>query len=468
MISGRCIADLVGMIRKDKMSLDVYDVKVWPPGGEGVPLMTPVELTLQDGDLCCQIRLLETSIVPEPLGSLFGKLSASPRMMSADQCYRISGTTSDGTDVALEEVWPQAVSTTTTMGAGSTHLFHFNKIHLPARGMDAQDVDQILEQLRQLDVPSTPSVSTTEPKEPPNEELIAIIPGVELLIFSHGTESKLSHPYHGETSSSKFCCLMGEVLGGTFCLEGKDGDLWVFYRRNVLENDLASPPTRQVFSGILDAVGFMHACQPWPYFLEHRVHHRVTERWVSSCKQCQKDTLTPMSKVRLDISCEARELFLNVAEFFAKESKDADLFKKSLWLMREACRDGMPFEIRLITLCSVIEGLIHHFEKTLLSAEDNKLTRREKWSVIMNRLGLPWEGTFDAVYEKWDFFRHPLAHGFQKREGSSGELTFQAYSRITGAIYLLMASRMGYTGAMDSSVMEGGLTISIVDQCEKR
>jgi len=40
-------------------------------------------------------------------------------------------------------------------------------------------------------------------------------------------------------------------------------------------------------------------------------------------------------------------------------------------------------------------------------------------------------------------------------------MTIEAYSRISAAIYLLMASRMSYRGAIDSSVMEDGPTISI-------
>jgi len=163
----------------------------------------------------------------------------------------------------------------------------------------------------------------------------------------HGTESKLSHPYFGETTSSKCCCFTSEVFGGTFCLEARDGDLWVFYCREIPEGEPIAPSARQIFSGILDAVGFMNACCPWPYYLEHRQDYMVKERWLDATKDCNRDALPPMSKGRLHFGADAQTLFRQAAEFFSGKTEESELFTRSLWLMREACRKGMPFEIRL-------------------------------------------------------------------------------------------------------------------------
>jgi hypothetical protein len=461
MISGRDISDLAETILRGVLSEDLHDVIVWPPSGDGIPLAAPVEITLHEGKLCCRIRLFENSPIPELLGPLLGNANMKTGVIEMEACYRITGTTAEGTEIELENVWPGPMLTNTTVGASSTRHFHFNRLKLPPRGYDTQSTAQIMELLGAHEAPASAVAQEPEPRKPPMEEFAAIIPGVKLLLRPHGTQSKLIHPYHGEATSSKCCCLIGEACEGTFCLEDKDGDLWVFYRRQIFEGEPTAPSARQVFSGILDAVGFMNVCCPWPYYLEHRRDHRVIERWLAATKDCIRDTLPPMSKGRLHFGAEAQTLFRQAAEFFSGKTEEAELFTRSLWLIREACQKGMPLEIRLITLCSVIEGLIHHFENTLLSAEEKQMNRREKWQAITSGLSLPWTGVFDIAFERWDFFRHPLAHGFQRRTDATGEMTFQAYSRITAAIYLLMASRMGYRGAIDSSVMEDGRTISI-------
>jgi hypothetical protein len=65
----------------------------------------------------------------------------------------------------------------------------------------------------------------------------------------------------------------------------------------------------------------------------------------------------------------------------------------------------------------------------------------------------PW---FKPVVESYNTFRGHLAHGFdpdpQTRE--FGE-ELNAYSRISAAIYILMAKQMGFAGKLERSQLEG-------------
>ncbi len=60
-------------------------------------------------------------------------------------------------------------------------------------------------------------------------------------------------------------------------------------------------------------------------------------------------------------------------------------------------------------------------------------------------------------------YRNKLAHGFDPHPESekSPDLVFKAYSRITAGIYILMAKRMGFAGALWRSKLEGDAVISL-------
>ncbi len=464
MITGRDISDLADEIRKGTLAVDLDSVTVTPPNGDAITLPFPVEVTLGEDDLTCLIRVRDKSQVPLELLPMFEGHMGGTQIMGVETCYRISGSSPEGTMLELENVWPRAVQTNTTMGAGSTHHFHFNRINLLAKGWDAQNYDDIQRQLESVSTGLKPELSETKRKEPANEELFAILPGAELLIRPHGTTSETIHPFLGKTTSSKSNCFQGEILGGTFCLEERDGDLLVFYWREIsLASD--SLTARQIFSGILEAIGFTHGCQPWPFYLEHRCDYRVVERWVTKCRSSQRSALLPMSKARLHFESDAQQLFCKAAEFFARKDEKAKVFTRALWLLREGTRDGMPNEIRLITLCSLLEGLIHRLEDRFFTKDERKkIVRREKWKTIMERLSLPWDAAFSAVYESWDFYRHPLAHGFQEKTGDNVVSSMQAYSRMTAAIYILMAQEIGFRGTMERSVFEGNGEVDLSKQ----
>jgi len=85
--------------------------------------------------------------------------------------------------------------------------------------------------------------------------------------------------------------------------------------------------------------------------------------------------------------------------------------------------------------------------------------RSELWQKTVERLRLDWTGLFESVHESWNIFRNPLAHGFREEPEHSSETMFNAYSRISGAIYILLARDIGYSGAMAASILENKTTL---------
>jgi hypothetical protein len=91
-----------------------------------------------------------------------------------------------------------------------------------------------------------------------------------------------------------------KFLRGTFCLEDKDGDVRIFYRRETAPATEGTVPASRVMSGLLDALKFTHSCQPWPYYYERQENDRIVERWVGSSDACHRDTLKPFSQFDLE------------------------------------------------------------------------------------------------------------------------------------------------------------------------
>lgn len=321
---------------------------------------------------------------------------------------------------------------------------------------DSHEVDEAVRMGREAD-------GQTECEHPVRDWFLAVVPGVKLLIKREGTSTVKQHPFYGELKSSSRCCFVGEVRDGEFCLENDRDDLRVIYRREVQGASLEE--ARRIFDGLLEAVGFTHGCHAWPAYFSHSRHSEVVEQWVKPVHKLQKDPLLPMTKSRMFISEDARNLFTMAATFFASEGETIRYYKRSLWLMRSACEKNMPFPVRLITLCSIIEGVLKRFSPRNNGEIDPANLRvgdANSWRSLVGHAGLSW-GDFENVYESHRAIRNQLAHGFDpsSEQLENGE-EFNAYSRITGAIYILMAKRMGFTGHIERSQLEGNELVDLL------
>ena len=447
------IDDLIKSFRSGETRIDLDHAELLLPDSGPVTLSVPVFITVRDRRLLLHLRESAPHQLPPAALSAFAK-GTSGTVITSTEFLSINALTEQGLPVRLAEINPlfsRSPSSFVNGGGAVTHReIRFHRLSLLPIGLTPAE--------RRAENIAVGVIKPDQPSgfpEDAEESFSALIPAVKLKLFNSGITTTTKHPYHRrEGFSGNTACYTGTILNGEFCLEQTDsGDLAVSFRRS--SRTTGPTPSLQKISGaFMAAVGLLHSCNPWPYYYNQWHERRLVERWLKAPADCQRDCIEP---VRLFIHDENAELFFKTAvTFFASEEADVEYYRQTLWLMREACRKGVPMEIRLLTLCSVLEGL----HKRNFSAGNSK---RERWQNSFAKAGVPWNTHFDAMFDSWEDYRNKLAHGFDPHpaDEQSPDLVFNAYSRITAGIYILMAKRMGFTGTLWRSKLEGDVTISL-------
>jgi hypothetical protein len=119
----------------------------------------------------------------------------------------------------------------------------------------------------------------------------------------------------------------------------------------------------------------------------------------------------------------------------------------------------MAFEIRVLTLCSVLEGLVKEHAGGSLGSN------LDPWKRAVANLCLDWDGWFEKVFQSWKDYRNKLAHGFDVLPSATNPIDIaHVYSRIFAAIYVIMARQMGYTGKLEASMLENRDAIVLAEK----
>ncbi|MDQ8195466.1 hypothetical protein QEH59_13605 [Coraliomargarita sp. SDUM461004] len=449
------ISDIRQQVQAGTLRLDLDYVHVRSQTGEWHHLVFPCWISTEDGQLLFHFRAGQRNAVSPEIAQLFDlSFGGGLVTVGSSDWLEVSARTATGVHVLLRSVSPvphQTYSPNMVLSAA----FDFGRIELPLSNMGQLSLPEVDQYLAGT-LESEEERDQIAVNRPIRDWFQAVIPGVKLLIEPNGTSTVLQHPFHGELPSSRRCCYVGEVSGGEFCLENKDGDLEVIFRRDVDEASVEE--ARRIFDGILNAVGFMHGCHPWPGYFSHGRRGQTLECWVRPVSELQKGVLLPMRKSRMYFSEDGRNLFLRAAEFFSNEGEVVRYYNRSLWLMRSACDKHVAFPVRLMTLCSILEGVLKRFSRRYREDVDIATLRlgdADSWRSAVDRAGLDWQ-EFLPVYESRQTIRNQLAHGFDPDPGNRNSAReFDAYSRISGAIYILMAKRMGFRGQLERSQLEG-------------
>jgi len=360
MISNQRVEDLAKEIRKGEVRIDLDHVRVRSPQGAEEAVPWPFSISIEKDRFVCRWRVPQGVIGASEaeVMKLLTKRTTPGQVTETKDHFRVLGVTNKGVAVEIEDLEPFP-SVSTHSDGPTEYSTGCYSIKLPATGLETWDSGRLQAHLKKLN-PGLEDASSPPVVHKKTETLFAIIPGVKLLIASSGTEIVTKHPFLGEMMSSSANCLIGEIHGGTYCVESKGDDLLVYYRRPL---DLVAPPVPSadiVFDGILTAIGFTHGCHPWPYYRQHVRDHIVVDRWIRCCPDCVRDPLLPIENRRMFGSDDARELFKKACGYFSTGTNDTALTTRALWLMRESNRDSMPFEIRLVALCSILDGLIRN------------------------------------------------------------------------------------------------------------
>lgn len=453
------IDDLIKAFRSGETRIDLDHAELIFPDSSRVALGVPTFVTLKNRRLRLHLRESAPLELPPFVLSAFAK-DILGKVVTAADGLTIEAITDQGIPVSLEGVNPCFSNTFEnhiSRGGSVTHRrIHFNRLTLLPTGQDGMTPAERRAENIALGIIKPEQTGTAWPEDE-EESFFALIPEVKLQLLNSGVTTTTKHPYHRRNGfSGNTACYTGTILNGEFCLEQTDaGDLAVSFRRS--SRAIESAPTLQKISeAFMSAVGLLHSCNPWPYYYSQWHERRLVERWIKAPADCQRDGLEPLRVSIMDEN--AACFFAKAVEFFSTGEADAKYYRQSLWLVHETCHAGAPMEIRLITLCSVLEGVAKRFTKS-----GNQIGDKAMWKTTIEKAGIPWDRFFDSIYDSYYAYRNKLAHGFDPHpaDEQSPELVFNAYSRITAGIYILMAKRMGFTGTLWRSRLEGDATISL-------
>jgi hypothetical protein len=185
-------------------------------------------------------------------------------------------------------------------------------------------------------------------------------------------------------------------------------------------------------------------------------------------------------------------------DFFSAKTEATKRIATLLHIARQAGAPHVAFDLGLVGLCTVFEGVVDalfkeaRLNETLIEestelqafkkAREEVLDqiaaqgdldagykrlqsviqaaevvrKREKVIAIAKHLGLDWESTLKPAFHAWDTERHPGAHGAYNQESDEAVIAERMFSksRIAGGINLLVAKRIGYKGLAIRSMLE--------------
>ena len=316
-------------MRGDSLRIDIEDATVVKESNYVGQIRIPAWISQEQDHLYLNLRGIPKQAAFEEAISQFGRLQGKSATIKASDCFQVRAQTEAGIPVLLEGVSPvtgRGISSYSQVGGRRCHeQIDFSRISFPTAGMDAQNAEELMSHLHEVgDKDPEAGEVTTQPVM--KDEFYAVLPDVEQRIFNGGTESETNHPFHGEQFAFRTDCFTGDLHGGEFCLEKHDAGMLIDLRCPA--GNAATEEARAKFDGILQAIAFIHGCNPWPDYFCHRRDNQVIERWVHPRSQLQKNSLRPLLERDLNsqISTKGEKLFLAAANFFANPTKEASKF----------------------------------------------------------------------------------------------------------------------------------------------
>lgn len=460
MIGNTPVEELLEYVRAGSGMINLRDVEIQVSDTAWVSLQMPAAIKIEDKRLHLNIVQRQGESLPPEIEEILHRPRGSRVRISRQEFISARGRIDEGLSLLLDGIVPYSSEGRHNSYSGTLNLA-FERISMPPEGLDNLTPPQMGQILDSVDetVPSADEVVEPAIEQQPEHVLFAILPNTKLKIKNAGIGSTITHPFRGELSKSTRNCFTCDILGGECCIEAKDHDLYIYYRKQHGDDD--HPPS-QIFKGILDAVGLTHGCDPFPVYQEERVSGQLIERWCTKRDDINSDCLAPMSNGRLDRLDDGRELFSCAAEFFAGDTEQAQAFSRALWLMRAACQSNTAHEIRILALCSLLEGFLAPHSGDVWRNGSPRLRGEQGWQTVVSTLGLNWDACFSDIWSSFDQFRNNMAHGFRttSNTGDSNEI-LNAYSRISGGIYITIAQAMGFRGTMERSLLEGSETVTL-------
>jgi hypothetical protein len=264
----------------------------------------------------------------------------------------------------------------------------------------------------------------------------------------------------------------------------KEGtDLQVHFRSKARYRSKSAAEDRERFQAVLDAIGFTHGFNAWPYRVQQWREGREEMDRLTAPQRLPKTVHAPFDQA-LGASGAPPPIQL-VARFFARRSALSRRISEFLFTFRQAGEERVHLPVRTLAFCSLFEGLVHLLFRELalepklresspdfdaflvgrdrlvaeleakgktgaaaskrlagLLAHAEAVRVKDKFKALCDAFGLDYpkmKPHFDAWYAE----RNPLMHGTWKEHNDKN---FVHQARIAGAINILLLKLMGYSG----------------------
>jgi hypothetical protein len=284
-------------------------------------------------------------------------------------------------------------------------------------------------------------------------EAHAAISSVRFDINNKFIGSGKPHPFHLEPE--KKCgvttrCLIGEIEGAQYCIEQHDGCLF-FSLKGRLSEALSDPES--ILDGLMKASGFICGFEPWPFFKITKVGGKITRHTVEIPDDVQSKWRGPLpSGAAGPITADYVKMISCLATLLHKDNDECKYLNKLIWIARQPCRDSVPIHVRLLAVCSALEGLRKPFCNVKPGATDDKENKDEpKFRAMFKKACIPWKTVGKPAYDTWKNYRDPLSHGFMP---TANQVSLNDYDdmidslhQLTNAFQLFVLRKAKYEGA---------------------
>lgn len=454
MNTDKIVNEILAPLKQGRLRLDLDNASLISPDNHEISLNLPAFVESRNNKLLLTIRASGLNKVEKDILKVIDLGSRESDVYHRKDLFSLRALAHNGLVVLLDCLIPNNTNHI-SVGGNKVHTYTMKceRIHiLPTdlESMTSTDFHALLN--------STPTAdSNNVPPEPTQKSIItaAMLPNVKFTLGNKGSTIKESSPRWKERTRTSVTYTDGQILNGRYLLEALGDDVLVKFQTELQQNPCAEVSAEAVLDGLLQAFGFTQSCQPWPYFRYEEHGSQMVLRWCRSPQDCQRSMYLPFKSKWVFEPNATNSLFEMAAAYFATNKPHGPLFKRILWLCREACREGIAPAVKLLTLCSALEGVL--FRLAPEAIRKMEASTQNKWRLAFEHLALDWAGTFKQVFENWRYYRNVLAHGFGTRSDDESDplrATFAA-CQITGTIYALMAQEFGYKGRIVLSELEG-------------
>jgi len=359
--------------------------------------------------------------------------------------------------------------------------FHFDRIHhLPLLFGDGGLRDALL---------NTAHVPPERVTLPARGFVDARLTDYQIVWREEMTVTVEQNPFLGDASRTKRDTLEGEVDVFEYGLIQRDLDCYIHLRLKKDASASVSEITR-VSQALYRALAFVHGRHSWPQWERIDSGAGSVLEYATALRSVSANIHTPLTERTCANGSDVTALIAKAVRCFLRADAFSQGLDSYLSLAREAASEDTPAHVGTLGLCAVFEGFVSFLHEHLCAGSGSSgadefeqvrsslvelatervgntgldsamvgawtrfigllqsvrsLRPADKYRQLVEHFRLSTEKMSLAV-EAWKEHRHPLAHGASPNDDLIDEML--ATSRIAGAINVLAAAAVGYSGVM--------------------